>query len=59
MEIVVEIKNIYGNRMIYPACSKAKVFAYIAGSKTLTPHAIEAIKCLGYEVRVEQKEIVL
>jgi hypothetical protein len=59
MEITVEIKNIYGNRSIYPACSKSKLLADIAGTKTFTNRALEAIKCLGYEINVKQVEVTL
>ena len=37
MEIVIEIKNVYGVEMFYPICDKAKLFASIAGKKPLSP----------------------
>lgn len=54
MNITVEIKNVYGNNTIYPVCAKAKLFADIAGTKTLTFTAIHKIKALGFEVIVQQ-----
>lgn len=54
MNITVEIKNVYGNTTIYPVCAKAKLFADIAGTKTLTFAAIHKIKFLGFEVIVQQ-----
>jgi hypothetical protein len=54
MNITVEIKNVYGANAIYPVCPKAKTFALIAGTKTLTPEAIRNIKTLGFEITVKQ-----
>jgi hypothetical protein len=59
MEITVEIKSVYGNRSIYPACSKSKLLADIAGTKTFTDRALQAIKCLGYSITVKQTEVTL
>ena len=50
MEIKVTIKNVYGQDLVYPVCSKAKVFAQIAGTTTLTPETLSKIMFLGYEV---------
>jgi predicted peroxiredoxin len=49
--IIVEIKNVYGNDMIYPINDDAKIFASIAGTKTLTKDTVVKIKTLGYEVK--------
>lgn len=57
--IIVRIKNVYGNELIYPVSREANLFAYIAGTKTLSPHDIERIKELGYEVKVEQGALAL
>lgn len=54
MEIFVTVKDVYGVRKIYPACDRAQAFARIAGTKTLTNEAVEAIKELGYTVSVRQ-----
>lgn len=54
MEITVRIKEVYGVRNVYPVCDKAKLLAQLAGTKTLTAAAIEAIKSLGYKINVEQ-----
>lgn len=55
MNITVEIKNIYGNEMIYPVCEKSKSFAAISGTKTLSRNNICHIKDLGYSITVKQK----
>lgn len=57
--IQVTIRNVYGNRLIYPACDTAKTFASMVGRKTLTFTDIEHIKKLGYKVEVvlEKEEL--
>ena len=52
MEIKVKLKNVYGQDLVYPACSKAKLFAQIAGTTTLTPETLSKITLLGYGVNV-------
>ena len=54
MEIKVKLKNVYGQDLVYPACSKSKLFAEIAGTTTLTPETLSKIMFLGYEVINEQ-----
>jgi len=55
MNIYVNERSVYGNTMVYPACDKAKAFANIAGTKTLTFETIAEIKNLGYDILLEQK----
>lgn len=57
LSILVEIKNVYGAEKIYPISETAKIFAEIAGTKTLTPITIERVKELGYEIQVKQKTL--
>ena len=56
MNIYVSERNVYGNATIYPQCDKAKAFANIAGTKTLTSVIIAEIKNLGYDILLEQKD---
>lgn len=51
--IKVRVKTNYGQQMIYPQCTGAKVFAKMLDQKTLTPLNIKHIKELGYEVIIE------
>lgn len=51
--ITVEIKDVYGSRVVYPACESAKSFARIAGTKTLTPAALREIEALGFGIEVK------
>jgi hypothetical protein len=59
MEIIVEIKQVYGNRSIYPVCAKSKILADLAGTKTFTSRALDSIKALGYSITVKQIEATL
>ena len=57
--IQVEIKQVYGNETIYPICDAGKLFAKIAGTKTLTMATIRDIKALGYTIEVKQAQLSL
>ena len=59
MNITVEMKDVYGQAKIYPVCDKAKLFADIAGTKTLLPRDIQRIQELGYEINVRQRNMKL
>jgi ATP phosphoribosyltransferase len=59
MIISVEIKNVYGAEKIYPACNTSKLFADIAGTKTLTRNVLQKIKNLGYSIDVVLAEVQL
>jgi hypothetical protein len=55
--IEVRVKDVYGNQMIYPVCDAAKVFAAIAGTKTLTQQTLLLIKQLGYDINIAPQSI--
>lgn len=57
LEITVTLTNVYGEIKIYPICEKARLFARLAGTKTLTDRAIEMIKELGYSVKVSYENL--
>ena len=50
MQIKVQIRTVYGVETVYPICDKAKAFASIARTKTLTPEILYQIKALGYGI---------
>ena len=52
MEISVKIRNAYGRDIIDPVCDKAKLFAEIAGTKTLTADSIYKIIALGVRLNI-------
>jgi hypothetical protein len=49
-QIMVIVRKVYGNPVIYPACDQSRTFAQLAGTKTLTLQALQKIKALGYEI---------
>lgn len=55
--ITVRIAHNYGQRVVYPVCRAAILFAEIAGTKTLTDNTIRQIKGLGVSINVQQEEI--
>ena len=54
--IIVEVRHVYGERKVYPHCDKARHFAHIADTKTLTPHVLALIENLGYHIETESVE---
>ena len=52
-EIRVVVKNVYGTDKVYPYCMKARHFAEIAGTKTLTRDTLRLVQLLGYQLRVQ------
>lgn len=56
----VRVMDVYGKRVVYPVCEKAKVFASIADTKTLTETTLRCIRKLGYEIHpVPQEPLTL
>ena len=55
--VTIDIKNVYGNELIYPVCFNAKKFTSLTKNKTLSKKDIDIIKTLGYKVVVEQKTL--
>jgi hypothetical protein len=56
-KLVVEIKNVYGTKRIYPVCEKAKILTALTGQKTLLDTDIKLIKELGYTFSTKMEEI--
>ena len=57
MEIQVLAKEIYGHIKFYPKCEKARTFASIAVTTTLTEKTLREIVRLGYTVTVDTPQI--
>tara|TARA_R100000781_G_C4058612_1_gene120247 strand:- start:253 stop:441 length:189 start_codon:yes stop_codon:yes gene_type:complete len=57
MFIIVKIVSEYGQNRVYPVCKRAKIFATIAGTKTLTDQAVKEIKNLGFAIQVQQQPL--
>lgn len=54
--VLIEVKSVYGKENIYPANDKAKLFASIAGTKTLSRSDLKAIAALGFSVELKAQE---
>ena len=57
MELLVEIKNVYGNERIYPLNETAVYFSQLAKTQTLSKSDICKIKSLGFTIKVQQKTL--
>jgi hypothetical protein len=54
MIITIKIEKNYGIQTAYPSCDQSRLLAKLAGTKTLTWHALETIRALGYAIEIEQ-----
>ena len=52
MKIEIIIKNVYGNKLIYPNCDIAKAFSNIAKTKTLSKEVLKSLTDIGYQVEL-------
>ena len=57
--ILIQIKNIYGNEMIYPANQTAQHFANIAGTKTLSVNTLRNAKLLGFTIDTKKADFTI
>ncbi len=56
--IKVQIRDVYGRQTAYPVCAKAKLFAKLANTTTLTHDARQSILALGYNIEFVGREIL-
>lgn len=56
MKVQVRVKNVYGNKLFYPVCEKAKQFAAMTEKVTLTSYVLSCIESLGFEIEVVQEQ---
>jgi hypothetical protein len=50
MQVLVQLRTVYGVDTVYPVCDNAKAFASIARTKTLTLDTLGQVKALGFEI---------
>ncbi len=51
MQVVqIQIRQVYGNSLYYPANQAAEIFAGIAGKKTFSRADIRSIQALGFQI---------
>ena len=55
--IKVQLRNVYGNELIYPMCEDSERFTYLTQTKTLHRNDISIIKALGFTVETVSKEL--
>lgn len=48
--VKVEVKNVYGNMLIYPANEKAESFCVLVGKKSLSKKDLKLIEGLGFKI---------
>lgn len=59
MIIEYEVKNVYGVLKAYPVNTAAKIFAEIAGTKTLCVTVLQRAQELGHEIKQVHKEFAI
>lgn len=47
---LVRVTSVYGRTTIYPENATARLFAQIAGTKTLTQPLLNSIRALGFSI---------
>ena len=57
MNLIIEVRTVYGNRLVYPICKKAIALCQITNQKTFSQFAINKLKEIGYTFT--QKEVSL
>ena len=50
MKVQIQVKHVFGMPKAYPMNDTAKLFAKIAGTKTLTNYTLTQIKAMGIEI---------
>ena len=57
MQLIVEIKNVYGVQRIYAVCNNSKLITKLKQSKTLNKEDISILRELGYTIETKQPTI--
>ena len=57
MQLIVEVKNIYGVERIYAVCNNSKLITKLKQSKTLNKEDISILRELGYTIETKQPKI--
>jgi hypothetical protein len=55
--IIIQVRNVWGVQTVYPICAQAQLFAKLAGTTTLTRHALQTIEALGYTITMQPEVI--
>ena len=57
MQLIVEIKSVYGVQRIYAVCNNSKLITKLKQSKTLNKDDISILRELGYTIETKQPTI--
>jgi hypothetical protein len=56
-KITLEAREVYGVLTCYPACPVSRLFAGLAGTKTLTADKIRMIEAAGFEIEITRPAV--
>jgi len=56
-EIMLEVKNVYGNDLIYPSCHVANALIKLKDKKTFNKNDLEVFKALGLIIKWKASSI--
>lgn len=55
MQVLIELREVYGETKAYPANEQAKLFAEMLGTKTLTHRNLCLIERLGFTIQAQER----
>jgi len=56
-EIMLEVKNVYGNDLIYPSCHVANALIKLKSTKTFTKNDLNVFRALGMVIKWKAGQI--
>ena len=56
-EIILEVKNVYGNDLIYPSCHIANALIKLKDKKTFNKSDLDVFKSLGMDITWKARTI--
>jgi len=56
-EIILEVKNVYGNELIYPSCHIANALIKLKDKKTFNRSDLDVFKSLGMNITWKARTI--
>jgi len=59
MTLYFYAKNVYGQRMIYPACDTSRAYLKALGLKTFTRAALDGLTALGIKLEQTFEKVTL
>lgn len=58
-QVTLNVRNVYGNELIYPHNDTAKLLLKLTGKRTFSKQDISNIYKLGYSIEFVAQEVVL